>query len=266
MNQANSSSPSKKSQLVASPPHWFVRGFLVGGLVCGALNAASYFYHSDDWGNLLGLHPDHGEAIGFPFVVWQKGNAYNGYFVDYFRMAGNLLVAAVVAAITGGLVASQHIWLNRLMKTFDRAMEEYERQNFQFSVRGLFFAMCVVAAGAACVRYFLIARPEVLAGIYILGPWVLVLIALLPQGIPWQQRVVILTPLTLLLIVAAVVIGGRLPRPLLIDEVLLGIFVCWTPQSALAAVAITAVTLVVFRNGLPLPKRPQPAEGDPQDL
>jgi hypothetical protein len=82
--------------------------------------------------------------------------------------------------------------------------------------------------------------------IYLAGPWFLVLVAFLPLGISWQQRIVILVPAAFLLMAAAVALGLHLERSLEFDKVLLGIFICWTPQSALAALGMTAV--LVYRH------------------
>jgi hypothetical protein len=111
--------------------------------------------------------------------------------------------------------------------------------NFRFTTRGLLVVMTLAAVFAAGARHFLNGRPEVLGTIYLLGPWLLVTIALLPRGIAWQQRVFILVPAAFLLIVVAILSGASLQRPIEFDKVLLGIFVCWTPQSALAALGIT---------------------------
>ena len=92
--------------IATSRTAWLLRGFLGGILVCGALNAASYFVRSDNWGNLLGLAPQHAEALGFPVQVWEGGNPYGGYFVDPRAMALNILFAIVVGIVGGVAVVS----------------------------------------------------------------------------------------------------------------------------------------------------------------
>ena len=52
-----------------------------------------------------------------------------------------------------------------------------------------------------------------------------------------RKRVAILTPATFTLIAVTVAIGLKLDLDF--DKVLKGVFVCWTPQCAAAAVVIT---------------------------
>ncbi|MEL6109559.1 MAG: hypothetical protein AAFU85_26415, partial [Planctomycetota bacterium] len=80
-------------------------------------------------------------------------------------------------------------------------------------------------------------RVEVLASIYLLGPAALIALAFLPRGWQWQQRVALLTPTTIALIVAAIALGQALGVDF--DKVMMGIFICWTPQSVLGAVVLT---------------------------
>ena len=67
----------------------------------------------------------------------------------------------------------------------------------------------------------------------------------------WQQRVAMVVPLTLLLIAAAIGIGGRLGKPVEFDRVLLGVFVCWTPQCVLAAITLMAAIFIRQSRSLP---------------
>jgi hypothetical protein len=85
-------------------------------------------------------------------------------------------------------------------------------------------------------------RRELLGAIYLLGPWLLVSLALLPRRIPWQHRVGLIIPLTFGLIVFAVAVGAAVGREL--EQVIMGIYVCWTPQAMLAAAALTVALLV----------------------
>jgi hypothetical protein len=231
------------SSIVTTPTRWFLRGFAVGILISGSLNALSYFFRSQGWGNLLGTAPRHHESIGFPCVLWETGNTYGGYFVDFLGLLGNFLFAAAVGAACGLITLRHRERLNRLVEQFDEAVERQTRARVQFSLRGLFAATALAALVAAGARYALDGRAEVLGAIYLLGPWILVLIAFLPMGLTWQQRVFVLIPAALLLMAAAVVIGVNLKQKIEFDMVLLYIFVCWTPQSALAAIALTLVLI-----------------------
>jgi hypothetical protein len=108
----------------------------------------------------------------------------------------------------------------------------------QFSMRGIFLAM-VLAAVIAAIGRSLKPSWEILASIYLLAPLGLVLFALLPYRISWQHRCVILTPAAMAIIGVAMFIGSRIGVDF--DKVLMGIFICWTPQSALAAIGLLAV-------------------------
>jgi hypothetical protein len=241
--------PMKAARVSTTPQVWFVRGFLVGMLASAVLNAASYFVRSDGWGDLVGVRPHRREALGFPLEVWEEGQAYNGFFVDYSALLINSLAAAALSCLCGLAVWALRQRGNLLVAYLEQRYPEADRQQqqFQFSLRGLLLSTAVVAVAATILRRWTSARPEVLAGIYLLGPWLLVGLALLPRRISWQQRVGLIVPLTLLLIVVAIGVGGSLQPRREFDQVLLGIFICWTPQSAAAAAGLTAVLLFVHR-------------------
>ena len=228
--------------IVTTPIRWFVRGFLVGILICGSLNAASYFFRSEGWGNLLGTAPSHREAMGFPCLLWESGNAYGGYFVDVGSLCVDALFAVAAGSLGGVLMVHHRDRLNRLVDRFEQAAEA-RQSRWQVSLRGLLVATGLAALIAAGARYALAGRPEVLGGIYLLGPWLLVLIAFVPMGVSWQQRVYVLIPAAALLMAGAVAAGAMLKPKLEFDKVLMGIFVCWTPQSVLAAAGLTAALL-----------------------
>jgi hypothetical protein len=234
---------------VTTRRRWFARGVMVGILFCAALNAISYFVRSDDGGNLLGTQPDRVEAIGFPVEIWESGNAYNGFYVDYPALSINATFAAAVGCVCGLILIRMRDQLNQLVADFEW-QEQSKRTNFQFSMRALLILTSLVALIAALGRYALAGRPEVLGVIYLLGPWILVMIAFLPKRIPWQQRVMILVPTAILMILAAVMIGSSLARFRDFDQVLMGIFVCWTPQSVIVATALTIAILVTHRRNL----------------
>lgn len=230
--------------IVTTPTRWFVRGFLVGILVTASLTAVSYFFRSDAFGNLVGTSPRNREALGFPVELWESGNTYGGYFVDYLA----LLVDGAFALAAGvgcGLVTLRHrVRLNRLVDEFERTTTRQAKRRVQFSMRALLLATGLAAVIAAGARYAMAGRPEVLGIIYLLGPWLLVVIAFLPLGMSWQQRVYVLIPSALLLMAAAVAIGISLDPKIEFDKVLMGIFICWTPQSVLAAVGLTAFLIL----------------------
>ncbi len=229
--------------IVTTPTRWFVRGAFIGVLISGSLNAASYFFRSDRGGNLIGMTPRHRESLGFPCELWESGNAYGGLFVDIWGLAANAMFTAVIAVALGLVTLAYRTRLNRLVEELEESVAVRSRGSVQFSMRGLLLATALAAMMATAARYALAGRAEVLGFIYLLGPWVLVLIAFLPLGLSWQKRVYILIPMTLLLMAAAVAIGMSLKPSVEFDKVLLGFFICWTPQCALAAIALTAVLI-----------------------
>jgi hypothetical protein len=99
-------------------------------------------------------------------------------------------------------------------------------------------ATALAAVTAAGIRYAIAGRAEVLGAIYLLGPWLLILIAFVPLGISWQARIGILVPTAVALMAAAIALGGHLSAPIEFDKVLLGIFICWTPQTVVAAIVL----------------------------
>jgi len=231
--------------IVTTPQRWFIRGFLVGILISGSLNAISYFFRSQRGGNLLGTSPDHYEALGFPRTLWETGNTYGGLFIDLPGLLVNALFAAVLGTACGLLTQLFRGRLNDLIARLDQAIAVPRRGTLQFSLRGLLTVCALAAVAAAGAHYAVAGSPVVLGIIYALGPWILVLIAFLPMGLAWQQRVAVLVPAALLLMLAAVAVGGALNPPLEFDKVLLYIFVCWTPQSVLVALVLT-VSLVFY--------------------
>ena len=225
---------------------WFLRGFVAGILIFAAITSLSYFQRSDDWGDLLGGHPNRGEAMGFPVQVWEKGNPYGGYFVYPAGMLINGSLSLLTGLICGGLTTLFCRPLNRLVTNLaNRQAKQIE--NFQFSIRGLLWFTCLFALLLAACRQMLTPSPRVLGSIYLLGPWILVSIALLPQRIAVEQRTWILTISAALLIAAAIVVGAALPLAVPFEKVLLGIYICWTPQSAVAALLLVIATLMRYR-------------------
>jgi len=229
------------SPLAGTPRRWFVRGMGVGMLLMASVNALSYFFRSKSWRGLVGQVPrDSGESLGFPFQVWEAGNTYGGMYADYPMIGLNILVAALVGMVVGVFVARKTDFLNRLLNESDEDIEGNPDQPVQFSLSGLMIATTLSAIFAS-VASKLAVRPETLIAIYALGPTALVIIAMLPRNISWQQRVAIITPATFCLIAVAIAVGHGLKMEF--DKVLMGIFLCWTPQSALAA---TVLTISIF--------------------
>lgn len=225
---------------------------MAGVLIAAAFTATSYFVRSSHWGIIHGASPDGREAIGFPWLMWEEGNTYGGYFVDLLPFALNLGAGLVCAAAFGWAT-----WLYRVK------LDEWERRVLesippraahppQISLRGLLVAMGISAFVAVAARWALSGRPEVLGLIYAIGPWLLVGLAFIPLGLQWQQRVVLIVPITLLLMGAAIGVGRQLRPPVDFDKVLLGIFVSWTPQAVVVSVVIGIIGAVQLARGKPL--------------
>ena len=226
---------STPRQVNDSPLLWFIRGTALGMLVMGAVNAVSYFFRSSSWGSLIGKPSVMRESLGFPFKVWEAGNTFGGWFADYQMLALNALVATALGACLGWWASRRTAKLNRWLESMLAEMEPKQHRPLQFSLRGLLIATLIAAVVATLARHFA-ARPETLLAIYALGPALLVVVAMLPRHLSWQKRVMIIVPAAYTLIVAAIAVGFALGMEF--DKVLLGIFLCWTPQSALAAVGL----------------------------
>jgi hypothetical protein len=220
-----------------SPSRWFLRGTAGGMLMMAAANAVSYFVRSSDWSGLVSRPKPFKELLGFPFVIWESGNTYDGMFADYPNLGWNILFAAAVGSIVGWWMARRSDSLNEMIQQFQSQGSSREQQPIQFSVKGLMVATALIAIIATLARNYA-ARPETLVAIYVFGPLMLVAIAMLPRRLPWQKRVMIIIPATFALIAVAIVVGVTLGMEF--DKVMMGVFLCWTPQSVLGAVGLSA--------------------------
>ncbi|QDT13111.1 hypothetical protein [Stieleria marina] len=220
-----------------SSRQWFLRGFAAGVMLMAAFNAASYFIRSAKWNSLAGVRSDSNESIGFPWLMWEGGNAYGGFYVDYPVLGLNVLAAIAVGILAGGVVACCTRRLNSLLSIYLNESQPTQKRPFQFSLWGMMIATTLVAVIAMLATRFA-AHRETLIAIYVLGPLVLVAIAMIPGRLSWQTRVWVIIPTTLGLIAAAIGVGLNLRIDF--DRVLLAIFLCWTPQSAIAALLLTA--------------------------
>ncbi len=217
---------------------WFANGLMAGFLVVAALNSVSYFVRSGGWSRLLNASPtDEGQALGFPFEIWRSGETYGGAFADYRAIALNTLTALLFGSFLGSIAIARIDWLNRLLDDMIASESKSASRGFQFSLRGMLLMTTVAAVIAGSARASIVARPELLAGIYLLGPLFLILVAMIPQGMSWEHRVVLLVPSTLLLIWFTSLLGSRLG--IRFDRVMMGIFICWVPQTVGAAFLLT---------------------------
>lgn len=222
------------SNIGTSRKHWFVRGIAGGFMLLAALNAISWFYLSSGWTDLCGatLNAD-SEAIGFPFEIWREGTSYNGGWMINFPSFGlNLLVAAAISICGGFIAMSVAPVFNRIIAEFETTSDPPRRLKLTFSVRGLFVATTIAAVSLGVTR-MLGVSPWLLGAIYFAGPLVLILIAMAPVGLQWEQRMVILVAFAIIMLVGSVMIGTKMGMEF--DRVLFGVFICWVPQSVFAA-------------------------------
>lgn len=219
---------------------WFARGMLVGVLVVGSSNALSFFFRSRGWGSLLGARDSSDEAIGFPLLVWEETGGYGSHPLNIWAFGFDVVCGLLLGAFFGLLAVSNRQHLNQMTSRF-QANGNADQFRIQFSIRGLMICAAFAAFGSAVARTFA-PRVEILAAIYAFGPVALVTIAFLPRRLRWQQRVAIITPMTFVLIAVAITLANALGIEF--DKVLMGIFICWTPQTAFAAIGLSAFLLV----------------------
>ena len=219
---------------------WFVRGFAGGFILFAALNALSWFFRSEGWSDLCGATQSaHIEAIGFPLEIWREGVGYaGGLMMSLPSLAVNAGVGLLVAAATGLITVRLSEPIEAMLP--DEQTNDSKGFQLTFSVRGLLIVTTLIAIAIGLTQS-LGNSPWLLGAIYFAGPLTLILIAMGPVGIPWEQRSVILVLTAICMLAGAILVGGRLG--MLFDQVLLGVFICWVPQSAFAALLIFGVAL-----------------------
>ena len=238
------------NKMSTSKLRWFTRGMAGGFIVYAALNASSWFFRSTGWSDLCGFTLNaHTEAIGFPFEIWRESGINEGMVLA--RLGIHLMIGLVVSALAGFAAVA-------LAPRIEPLLPEQPSGNTAFrptfSVRGLLIVTSLIAI-ALGLSQSLGASPWMLAVIYFAGPLILILIAMGPVGIPWEQRSVILVLTAIAMLIGAVVVGGRLKMEF--DRVLLGVFICWVPQSVLAATLIVGFTLWKSGSSSESPLTPQ---------
>ena len=216
-----------------------------------AANALSYFFRTPSIADLIGPDQNVVEAMGFPFEIWREDQLYSGaLYIDYPTVGLNLLVGIGLGSIFGVVGLLLRHRFNRWVDEFEAKETSNKSIGFQFSVKSLLMVTTVAAMLIAVLTGWN-GTPQVLMGIYFLGPAVLIAIAMLPKRIHWHHRVVVLTVLSVAMIGVAISTGIKLNVPL--DRVLLGIFVSWTPQSTFAAFSMVVglITIGLWTGKLP---------------
>jgi hypothetical protein len=219
-------------------------------MIIGATNAISYFVLSDGCSNLLGWNTDEKEKIGFPFEVWQRGKTYGSNLINFPAFYKNGAVGIGLGLIMGtvGLLCQSR--LNLIAERVLRAelASAKSDQNLQlktqsgtsrnqFSLGGLMVGTVVIAVIIGLATR-LRPDPRIMGAIFFFAPAVMIGITMLPRRWSLNFRMVALTVLAVSSIGVAVAVGSGLSLPF--DEVLMGIFICWTPQGVLGTLVLLA--------------------------
>lgn len=226
------------NQQETSNRHWFIRGAASGILLFAAANALSWFFRSEGWSDLLGTTEDSEiEAVGFPFEIWRERQYYAfGSVIDMSWVLVDLLIGIIFACACGMLFVRFREQLDPLLQMPVEEKRDGEgRLSRSFSLRGLFVATTIAAVFVAAVQAFGLTS-KLLTAIYFAGPIVLIVIAMAPMGMPWKQRVVLLIVFAVVMLGTCVFVGNRLGMEF--DRVLMGVYLCWVPQSVFATVVV----------------------------
>ena len=224
------------AKIGTSAAHWFARGLMGGFLMMAAINAVSFFIRSHGFGSLLGYVPLPTEAIGFPMEIWNEAKTYRGFIVDYRAMGFNMLFALLPGILFGIIGIRFRDNFNRHLIEFEQKEANSKRLNLQFSTKTLLILTTVIAFAIAALSTWRESRIT-LAAIYLLGPVVLISLAMLPDSIRWYWRALLLVIVAKATIGIAIASGMSLGIPF--EKVMFGIFVSWVPQSVFAAFLIT---------------------------
>ena len=237
----------KRFGIGTSSWHWFGRAFLVGLMMVGAANSISYFVLSEGYSNLVGWKTDEQEKIGFPFEVWQRGKTYGQNLINFPAFYKNGAVGAGLGLALGLLAVVIRNSLNSIAEQVLRAdlategppetVEPKSRpsKGNQFSLGAMMVGTTIVAVIVG-IATKLRPDPRVMAAIFFLAPIVMIGITMLPRRWTLNFRVAVLTVLAVSSIGVAIAVGSGLGMPF--DEVLMGIFICWTPQGAIGTLLL----------------------------
>ena len=228
--------------------HWFGRAFLVGLMVVGAANAISYFVLSDGCSNLLGWKTDEEERVGFPFEVWQRGKTYGRNLINFPAFYKNGAAGVGLGLILG---AFSIIYKNRLNEVTEQVLRvetasidtdkklkpksQGGEAGNQFSLGGLMVGTMIVAVIIGLATK-LRADPKILGAIFFFAPILMIGITMLPRRWTLNFRMAALTVLAVSSIGIAIAVGSGLGMPF--DEVLMGVFICWTPQGVIGTLSL----------------------------
>lgn len=218
-------------------------------MVIGAANAISYFVLSDGYSNLVGWQVDEQEKIGFPFEVWQRGKTYGSNLIDFPAFYKNGAVGAGLGLIIGICTLLYSNGLNgiaeRVLQAEQTSADSAKASaGNQFSIRALMVGTTIVAVIVGLATR-LEPDPRVMAAIFFFAPVVMIGVTMLPRRWTMHFRMAALTVLAVSSIGIAVAVGSGLGMPF--DEVLMGIFICWTPQGVIGTLLL--LTWLVWYGG-----------------
>ncbi len=216
-------------------------GVLAGMLVFAACNAVSYFVRSDST-KLKGGTSD-GGRIGFPWMVWEAngrgvGSFYLGALVQNIAigLATSAAAGIIVAIATRGRKISGWTGFNAIAS--ERVA--FKQISGQFSLRGLFFSITVLAAILALgQKADERTKLRLLIALYWIGPALLMGAYLFARlCMPGAGGNALVAVAALAACAAAVLgVGSGIGD---FTQVLLGLFIYWTPQCVLLAGGLAA--------------------------
>lgn len=217
----------------------FRLGFTISLLVWASLNSLSYFVRSGGWGNLVGMHPEGVEAIGFPWTVWGEGGTYGSRHMSTAAMAADAAVAVAASLAVGAAVA----WLANKRSpglTPSATIPPEATRRFQFSLRSMLIGTAAVAFVLSLVRSEVNALAILLLIVYVFGPSILLVAAHVTRRMVPLDRGILLSAIGAALVAAAAVLGETIAGIHDFTRGIMGLFVCWVPQCLLMLAVMLA--------------------------
>lgn len=215
----------------------FGKGALGALLVFAALNAVSYFLRSDG-ASLLGW-ADGFDRIGFPWLIWEAGGFVGRESMDYSALSKDIVVGIAISVIIGIAFAAISSGAGRAASGPAQASASSSKR-LQFSMRDLFGLTTAAAVVLAVARLlgedlkFWLLQLD-----FWFGPAMILGLAHRTRAISENQRTIIVAVAAIFLGLAAVALGVSYGfRDF--TNILLGLFVFWTPQCVLAISAVVA--------------------------
>lgn len=209
----------------------------------------SYFFWSENYGNLFGNHPENAVAMGFPFRMFDHGFQHASPTVDAFWFAIDVVVGVVTVAIA---MIFEFAW-SRSQQFQSNPLEPNETNSNQFaaahvvpasldttsiqsasilpriSLKQLLVSSCIIAAILATIRHGEDYYQTTLRTICVVGPVVLAWCFYLLESVTDKARLLTVFFLSLLMILAAAVSAEWSESLRDFTRGMLAIVVCWVP-------------------------------------